>query len=314
MRTTRSLTVSHSICHTCSPCHTCPLAMHAPPPTMHPHPTTHAPCHACPSTVPAPLPCKTPSTTHAPPHHACPLPCTHPTTHAPPPCIPPCHPCPPTPLPHGQNSWHMLLKILPCPNFVAGGKYKWTKEFRRTLRTQKQHTRLWTCHLQFFRPSFSQSTWAWKVSSFYLWRVRTWLLLRWVVWVRLLSQARDQGEDRQGSVHGAVNTINDDNNVIEFKGDTPKYKIHVPKVSFLEGTQSCKLTATTCTYMLKPLATSNTTELWGSHYVNNHWNRNGSSQSASKLYIMIFFFNLEGKWGDHKALNLRKFNCFYLQD
>ena len=22
-----------------------------------------------------------------------------------------------------QNSWHMLLKILPCPNFFAGGKY-----------------------------------------------------------------------------------------------------------------------------------------------------------------------------------------------
>ena len=24
--------------------------------------------------------------------------------------------------PCGQNSWHTLLKILPCPNFVAGGK------------------------------------------------------------------------------------------------------------------------------------------------------------------------------------------------
>ena len=23
----------------------------------------------------------------------------------------------------GQNSWHTLLKILPCPNFVAGGNY-----------------------------------------------------------------------------------------------------------------------------------------------------------------------------------------------
>ena len=23
--------------------------------------------------------------------------------------------------PHEQNSWHTLLKILPCPNFVAGG-------------------------------------------------------------------------------------------------------------------------------------------------------------------------------------------------
>ena len=27
-----------------------------------------------------------------------------------------------TPLPCGQNSWHTLLKILPCPNFVASGK------------------------------------------------------------------------------------------------------------------------------------------------------------------------------------------------
>ena len=24
--------------------------------------------------------------------------------------------------PHGQNSWHTLLKILPCSNFVVGGK------------------------------------------------------------------------------------------------------------------------------------------------------------------------------------------------
>ena len=30
--------------------------------------------------------------------------------------------CPGTP-PCEQNSWHMLLKILPCPNFVAGGNY-----------------------------------------------------------------------------------------------------------------------------------------------------------------------------------------------
>ena len=29
--------------------------------------------------------------------------------------------CPGTP-PCRQNSWHTLLKILPCPNFVAGGK------------------------------------------------------------------------------------------------------------------------------------------------------------------------------------------------
>ena len=28
----------------------------------------------------------------------------------------------PPPLPCEQNSWHTFLKILPCPNFVAGGK------------------------------------------------------------------------------------------------------------------------------------------------------------------------------------------------
>ena len=36
------------------------------------------------------------------------------------------HTCPGTP-PHEQNSWRTLLKILPCPNFVAGGKNgSWT--------------------------------------------------------------------------------------------------------------------------------------------------------------------------------------------
>ena len=30
------------------------------------------------------------------------------------------------PPPHGQNSWHTLLKILPCPNFVVGGKYRYS--------------------------------------------------------------------------------------------------------------------------------------------------------------------------------------------
>ena len=50
-------------------------------------------CHAC------------PPATHA-PHH------THPT-----PCTPPTH----TP-PCGQNSWHTVVKTLPCHNFVAGGK------------------------------------------------------------------------------------------------------------------------------------------------------------------------------------------------
>ena len=78
MRTARSLTVSHGICHAClpprmlpchtSPHHTCPR--HACSPTM------HAPRHMC------PLP-------HTPPYHARP--------------------------PVEQNSWHTLLKILPCP-------------------------------------------------------------------------------------------------------------------------------------------------------------------------------------------------------
>ena len=109
---------THSPCHAHPPPHI-PPAMHAQhhaPPTMHTPPTTHAPamhaptihppCHTCPPTIHVPLPC-TPPTTHAPCH------------------APPCHAC----LPCGQNSWHMLLKILPCPNFVAGGKnqkrFKW---------------------------------------------------------------------------------------------------------------------------------------------------------------------------------------------
>ena len=60
------------------------------------------------------------------PHHAHPSPCMHATMHA------PHHACPPppphmppamqAPSPPGQNSWDTLLKILPCPNFIAGGK------------------------------------------------------------------------------------------------------------------------------------------------------------------------------------------------
>ena len=102
MCTTRSLTI----------CHTCPMpathaapAMHAPPPRHTQSPAMYAPPH--------PSPC-----------HACPLPHTPPTTHAPPTTHPSSHhahtlhhPCPSC----GQNSWHALLKILPCPNFVAGG-------------------------------------------------------------------------------------------------------------------------------------------------------------------------------------------------
>ena len=72
-------------------CHTCL------PPGM--RPTTHSPYHACPQSCMPPI-------MHA-PHHSCPLP-----------CYPLCHASPP---PRWQNSWHTLVKILPCHNFVAGG-------------------------------------------------------------------------------------------------------------------------------------------------------------------------------------------------
>ena len=116
MRTARSLTVSRNICHTSQPCHACPLPCM--PPAMHPLACT-TPCHTCP-----PLPCMPP--TMQIPHHACPPATYPPAVHIPLPCMPslphitpPRHACPPC----GQNSWHMLLKILPCPNFVAGGNY-----------------------------------------------------------------------------------------------------------------------------------------------------------------------------------------------
>ena len=94
MCTTRSLTISHSICHACpnpamhAPCHACPL------PRMPHHacPPLHmSSCHAC------LLPCMTPAM-HAP------LPCTPPTMDAPLlPCMPPPsmqHPCHAHPAPH----------------------------------------------------------------------------------------------------------------------------------------------------------------------------------------------------------------------
>ena len=92
MCTARSLTISRSICWGAlpcmAPCNTCSPCT---------PPATHAPCHAHPLATHAPLP-------HTLPCHTC----------------PPCHACP-----HlcGQNSRHTLLKILPCPNFVAGGNY-----------------------------------------------------------------------------------------------------------------------------------------------------------------------------------------------
>ena len=72
MHTACSFTVSHSICHTCTPCHAQPL------PCM-------PPCHAC------PLPCM--PSCHAPLPHT--PPCMPPAMYAPLPCMPPCHSYPP---------------------------------------------------------------------------------------------------------------------------------------------------------------------------------------------------------------------------
>ena len=82
-------------------CCNCRFSCHANSPAMH-----ASPCH-----------------THPPGTHASsPLPCAPPITHAP--TRHTCHAWPPamyTP-PRGQNSWHTLVKTLPCRNFVAGGK------------------------------------------------------------------------------------------------------------------------------------------------------------------------------------------------
>ena len=138
MHTTRSLTISHRII--CKPpCnHAHPLAT-MPPATMHtPHSHACSPCnHACPPTMQAPYNHAHPTCNYTHPcNHACPpqpcMPCT--TTYAPPPNhVPPYQPCMPLatthpPQPHtpspppgnhappcGQNCWHTLLKILPCP-------------------------------------------------------------------------------------------------------------------------------------------------------------------------------------------------------
>ena len=45
----------------------------------------------------------------------------------------------------GQNSWHTLLKILPSPNFVAGGNwYKYSLIFTNRMTNQKLRTRNFT--------------------------------------------------------------------------------------------------------------------------------------------------------------------------
>ena len=121
----------HTPCHICppamhTPCHICPPATHAPPATHEP-PATHVPCHACPLPhIPTCHACPPPHmpTCHASPHHTC-----TPATHAP-------------PLPCGQNYWHTLLKILPCPNFVAGGKnqYLFLSWYKLCSLTGVRHT------------------------------------------------------------------------------------------------------------------------------------------------------------------------------
>ena len=101
----------HTLCHTSSLPHILP-ATHAPYLPRMP-PTTHStlPCHA------HPVPC-IPHAMHA-PCHACP-PATHtPCTACPYTMQTPCHA---HPLPVDRIlSWHTLLKMLPCHNFVAGG-------------------------------------------------------------------------------------------------------------------------------------------------------------------------------------------------
>ena len=117
-----------------APCHTCPPATHAPPATHTPLPCM-LPCHACPLPHMPPLP-----TMHASPlcmplprMSQLPLPCM------PPPHTPPAMHAPPRlhmPPPCGQNSWHTLLKILPCPNFVAGGNKHCVTIFSKPKRWQ----------------------------------------------------------------------------------------------------------------------------------------------------------------------------------
>ena len=114
MRTARAMTgrISWGGCayHACPP-----FTTHAPPFTTHAPPLPHMPPlhHRC-----APLPCTHPFTTHPlrhahpPPRHACPPG----SNHAPP------REQPRTPAPLWTECGHTLLKILPCPNFVAGGK------------------------------------------------------------------------------------------------------------------------------------------------------------------------------------------------
>ena len=90
-------------------CHgACTLAMHVAPGHACPPAIAHPPCHACPldHTCPPAMHAPLPPAMHA---LNTPNPC-------PPPCMPPCHT-----LPLDRILDTRFCKILPYPNFVAGG-------------------------------------------------------------------------------------------------------------------------------------------------------------------------------------------------
>ena len=59
--------------------------------------------------------------------------------------------------PRGQNSWHTLLKILPCPNFVAGGKNEWILPVElntKWMHFHKTNSMTWTAQFVDEFPGF----------------------------------------------------------------------------------------------------------------------------------------------------------------
>ena len=92
------------------------------------------------------------ATTHGPPaatmHAPREQPCTPPraTMHA----------------PRGQNCWHTLLKILPCPNFVAGGKDRMCRSQNGDVNvTCKQAFNFWQSTVILFRCRMSRWSELW---------------------------------------------------------------------------------------------------------------------------------------------------------
>ena len=57
-------------------------------------------------------------------------------------CIPACNGADPPP-PCEQNSWHTFLKILPCPNFVAGGNKYLNKKIISFQASKNYHGKKW---------------------------------------------------------------------------------------------------------------------------------------------------------------------------